>query len=232
MIDNKNYVVIQGWMINELKLKGNELLIYAIIYGFSQSENQVYNGSLGYLAEWTNSTKQGVIKNLKSLLEKELIVKKDNYLNGVKFVEYSVSKFNGIKQSLMGGIKQSSPNNIDINNIEIKENNIKEKFIKPSLEEIKAYCQERNNGINPSSFYDFYESKNWMIGKNHMKDWKAAVRTWEQRSKSNKKVVETPSWYAQYKNELKEKSEQSANNKPKNENVDINELAKGLFGDE
>ena len=54
-------------------------------------------------------------------------------------------------------------------------------FIKPSVEEVRAYFQERNNGIDPERFVDFYEMKGWMIGKNHMKDWKAAVRTWEKR---------------------------------------------------
>lgn len=54
-------------------------------------------------------------------------------------------------------------------------------FVAPSVEEVSAYCKERNNGIDPQSFIDFYDSKGWMIGKNHMKDWKAAVRTWERR---------------------------------------------------
>ena len=59
----------------------------------------------------------------------------------------------------------------------------KKGFTKPSVEEVKAYCQERNNGIDANSFVDYYESKGWLIGKNHMKDWKAAVRTWENRRK-------------------------------------------------
>jgi hypothetical protein len=54
-------------------------------------------------------------------------------------------------------------------------------FVAPSVEEVSVYCKERNNGIDPQSFIDFYDSKGWMIGKNHMKDWKAAVRTWERR---------------------------------------------------
>lgn len=63
-------------------------------------------------------------------------------------------------------------------------------FTKPTLEEVKNYCEERNNGINPEHFIDFYESKNWMIGKNKMKDWKAAIRTWESRNKK-----EVPNWF-------------------------------------
>jgi len=52
-------------------------------------------------------------------------------------------------------------------------------FIAPNLDEVTAYCRERKNSVDPESFIDFYESKGWMIGKNKMKSWKAAVRTWE-----------------------------------------------------
>lgn len=57
------------------------------------------------------------------------------------------------------------------------------KFVKPTIEDIQDYCLERKNGINANAFYDFYESKDWMVGKNKMKDWKACIRTWEQRDK-------------------------------------------------
>ena len=123
-VNRDNFIVIQGWMLTDLKLKGNELLVYACIYGFSQAENQVFSGSLQYLADWTNSTKQGVMKNLKSLEEKGYIVKNEKYINGVKFCEYYATKFNtslnnvegGMQQSLTGGMQQSLPNNISLNN--------------------------------------------------------------------------------------------------------------------
>ena len=53
------------------------------------------------------------------------------------------------------------------------------RFVKPTIPEIKAYCLERGNGINAERFYNFYEAKGWMIGKTKMKNWKAAVITWE-----------------------------------------------------
>lgn len=59
------------------------------------------------------------------------------------------------------------------------------KFIPPTYEEVKAYCDERKNHVDPHKFIDFYESKGWMVGKTKMKDWKASVRTWEN---SNKKA--------------------------------------------
>ena len=59
------------------------------------------------------------------------------------------------------------------------------RFTPPTVEEVRAYCEERMNGIDPEEFCDFYESKGWMVGKNKMKSWQAAVRTWE-RSKKGK----------------------------------------------
>lgn len=60
-------------------------------------------------------------------------------------------------------------------------------FTPPSLIEVTDYCRERNNTVDPQRFIDFYESKGWFVGKNKMKDWKAAVRTWEQRDKNTPK---------------------------------------------
>ena len=56
-----------------------------------------------------------------------------------------------------------------------------QKFTPPTVDEVRDYCLERNNGIDPEAFVDFYTSKGWKVGKNPMKDWKAAVRTWEKR---------------------------------------------------
>lgn len=70
-----NYVVIQGWMCNELELKGNELLIYALIYGFSQDEQSVFSGSIDYIAETFNISKPTVIKAIQGLVDKDYIIK-------------------------------------------------------------------------------------------------------------------------------------------------------------
>lgn len=112
-INNENYFLIQGWMIKELKLKGNELLIFAIIYGFSQDGQSKFTGSLQYLAEWTNSTKQNCMNHLKSLLKKDLIEKEEIELNNNKFCKYNV-KLNTIQKFCIG-IQKILPNNIDNN---------------------------------------------------------------------------------------------------------------------
>lgn len=58
-------------------------------------------------------------------------------------------------------------------------------FLPPTISEVKEYCEKRKNGISPEQFVNFYQSKGWMIGKNKMKDWKAAVRTWEIQNRKN-----------------------------------------------
>ena len=68
-------------------------------------------------------------------------------------------------------------------NREGKDNDEKRKrFNPPSLEDVKAYCIERKNNVDPNKFIDYYESNGWMVGRNKMKDWKAAVRSWERNS--------------------------------------------------
>lgn len=74
-INNNNYITIQGWMINDLNLKGNELILYALIYGFSQDGKSKFNGSLNYMMNWLNASRPTVVDTLKNLLNKNLIQK-------------------------------------------------------------------------------------------------------------------------------------------------------------
>lgn len=80
-------------------------------------------------------------------------------------------------------------NNSSIKEIHLLNNSIicgnmekKKKFIKPTIDEIKSYCQERNNNIDAEKFIDYYESNGWKVGRNSMKDWKACIRTWEKNN--------------------------------------------------
>ena len=67
--------------------------------------------------------------------------------------------------------------------IDIDKEKKRKRFSPPSVDEVKAYCDERNNKVDAERFVEFYSSKGWMVGKNKMKDWKACVRTWEKREK-------------------------------------------------
>lgn len=66
------------------------------------------------------------------------------------------------------------------------------RFLKPTIEEVKKYCEERKNGIDAEYFINYYEARGWMIGKNKMKDWKAAVRTWERNTKKETAATADP----------------------------------------
>ena len=66
-------------------------------------------------------------------------------------------------------------------------------FVKPSLEEVSAYCRDRGNTVEADQFVEFYASKGWRVGNQAMKDWQAAVRTWEKRSAANKSNGSPPS---------------------------------------
>jgi len=59
---------------------------------------------------------------------------------------------------------------------------------KPTYEEVQFYCLARNNHIDPQAFIDYNDSVGWMVGKKPMKDWQAAIRTWERRNKASNKT--------------------------------------------
>lgn len=193
-IKNENHIVIHGWMINELNLKGNELIIYAFIYGVSQDGDSEFYGSRNYLASCCNSSLPTVDNVLSNLIEKEFIIKRQENINGVIFNRYKINyetlETLGVVKNLYRGSKESLHNNKYINK-EINNNKLlftkkETKFVKPTLEEVQKYCKERNNKIDAEHFIDYYESIGWLVGKNPMKDWKACIRTWERKDKSTK----------------------------------------------
>ena len=111
---------------------------------------------------------------------------------GGKQTQANASK---IKQTEANQANASNKNKNKEEEKEIKENHltvVKEKlrFSPPTLEEVKAYCQERGNRVDAERFVDFYASKGWRVGNQPMKDWKAAVRTWERPETAPRKTVQ------------------------------------------
>ena len=198
MITNENFIVVQGFMVNELELKGNELLTYAIIYGFSQDGESEFTGSLSYLQHWVGYTKKTAITTLQSLVKKGLIERRERTINNVKFNAYRITP---VVKNLHRGGEKITPNNIE-DNIPPKKKEIKErkKFVPPTLEEVKAYCEERKNGIDPKAFIAHYEVTKWTRGKKQIpiQDWKACVRTWEARKQAELENKETDKDYSEF----------------------------------
>lgn len=123
-----------------------------------------------------------------------------NYNNSEKNPNYSMEKLHKEKESKLNKNKLNKRESIiddyvsvpSIPDSKSKTHNDavaspSSRFIKPTIQDIRAYCLERHNNVDPEVFFDFYESKNWMIGKSKMKDWRAAVRTWEKRQIQDKK---------------------------------------------
>lgn len=79
----------------------------------------------------------------------------------------------------------------DTKEIPSNEGTKKSRFLPPSIEEVKAYCNERANSINAEQFVDYYTANGWKVGQHAMKDWKAAVRNWEQREKTKPAPAKT-----------------------------------------
>ena len=179
-VKDGNYYVVQSFMVKELGLKGLEKDVYAIIYGFTQAENQWFDGSLQYLADWTCSTKQGVLKALSYLFEKGLIDKQDNLFNGVKFVKYRSTEFNGgVKQSLTGGIKLSLTNNIDSNNID--NNNIYTETSKV------LHC---NDKVTENIKHKYGEYKHVLLKDSELKKLKEQYCNWQDLIKCLDEAIE------------------------------------------
>jgi predicted phage replisome organizer len=129
-------------------------------------------------------------------LDKLEKLKEQNRLRVAKYRE----KQKQLECNVTSPLQVTQSNAIDIDkdiDIEIdKENNNKRKnFVKPTIEEVQEYCTQRNNNIDAENFIDYYEANGWKVGKNPMKDWKAAIRTWERRNTkqpTRKEIV--PDW--------------------------------------
>lgn len=200
MVNNNNYINIQGFMVKDLGLKGNELLAYALIYGFSQDGETWFTGSSKYIAEWLNIDRRNVLAVLQKLVNKGLLIKNEKIINGVKLCNYKavigsdetsqgmMNHHRGYDETSQGGSDETSHHNTSIDNIE-DNIYIRKQFKKPSLEEVNLYCKERNNNVDCERFINYYESNGWKVGKSPMKDWKAAVRNWERSSYSKQETT-------------------------------------------
>lgn len=213
-----NHFTVCGWMRTELNLTGNDLLVYALVYGFSQEQNSWCYATQDYIAEWVGSTTRTVKNSIHNLVEKRLIIRKEvktdsGRQNVYKAFKEPIQAIESITQGSgknfpMGGekISEGSGKNFPMGGENFSENTIydninniindnigdnprkrapKKPFIKPSLEEVQAYCTEKHYSVNPQRFIDYYDSNGWKVGKNPMKDWKAAVRTWQHNGYSN-----------------------------------------------
>ena len=200
MEEKPNYfAIIPADVRYDEELKLGAKMMYGEITSLTYKTGECW-ASNNYFATLYKVTPQAISKWIKAL-EKQKYITIEYEKEGksitkriIKLVSTTVDR--GINHSLEGYQPEIKGNNTSINNTSKKEI-YKERFKKPTLEEVKEYCLERNNGIDAQRFIDFYESKGWYVGKNKMKDWKACVRTWEKQSKKHYVVQkqELPNWF-------------------------------------
>lgn len=212
----QNYITIQGWMVKRLELSGNELILFALIFGFCQDNETYFTGSLNYISEWLNCSRPTVIKTIDSLVEKGLIEKKQEVKNNVKFNFYRVVK-NLYYQNFTGS-KETLPNNyiniLDNTNIyslilkeDISNNNTEKNLLFSDFDKNKQTTFSNNliNDINifKNQFKDeihsnidvdyyFYAVRDWSDSnqkiKRTAKGWIATARNFMRKDKDSNKL--------------------------------------------
>jgi hypothetical protein len=204
------YAIIPAEVRYNKDLRANEKLLFGEITALSNTTG-ICTASNNYFANLYNVVPSAITKWIKDLEKHKYIeveyIKKGKEIKQRNIRITGIHKYDEVFTNVLGGYSQKAKeNNTSINTTSIKENIKRKVFKKPTIEEITQYCLERNNGINAEAFYDFYESKDWYVGKNRMKDWKACVRTWERRNEPKEEKL--PSWFNKTNKDFEEEKDE------------------------
>ena len=175
------YAVISAEVRYDKNLTANAKLLYAEITALLNINGECF-ATNKYFSKLYGKSVVTISKWVSELVANGYVSTYYTYKGGTKEIDRRYIRIlkGGIKENKGGGIKENFKDSISLS----KDKHINNKgtsFKKPELNDIKEYCLKRNNGIDSETFFDFYESKNWLIGKNKMKNWKACIRTWEKR---------------------------------------------------
>ena len=178
------YAIIPAEVRYSKTLTPNAKLLYAEITALCNMNGKC-TASTEYFCR-VYEVSRASIQNWLSLLDKNgYITRVLIYRQGSKEI---LSRY--IKLVDKPSLKMCTDNtNINITNTNLTDSNRKALFKKPTLDDINNYCFERKNNIDAETFFNFYESKDWLIGKNKMKDWKACIVTWEKRDTNKPKTM-------------------------------------------
>jgi hypothetical protein len=179
------YAILSAEVRYDNRLKANVKLLFAEITALCNMNAECF-ASNKYFADLYGKSKTSISVWISELVKYGYIKVHYTYKVGTKEIlnRYISILKGGIQENLNTPYKKTSKSNTtSINTMKV---NTKGGFLKPTVIDIKEFCKERKNNVDCETFYDFYESKDWLIGKNKMKNWKACVRTWEKRNNKNK----------------------------------------------
>ena len=187
-----------------IRIPGEEMQVLNAIlrktYGWQKCEDAI---ALSQFVEMTGMNKPHIIQSIKGLLLKKVITVTENGNSFAKVYKFNkdYDKWKPLPKKVMlpKKVKCITENgNASLpKTVPTKETNTKEKkerriFVIPTMQEVREYCRHRQNSVDPQKWHDYYSSNGWKVGKNPMKDWQAAVRTWE-RSEFNS-AAKKESW--------------------------------------
>ena len=212
-VKNGTYVNIQSFMVNELHLSGNALIIYAVIYGFSQDGDSWFTGSRSYLAAWCQASKSTVSRNLETLCADGLIERRERTESGVLLVDYRVvlgtkneqgctqneqgctqNGYGGVPKMGRGGVPKMGTHNIDIDKIDTKSSRehreTRHKYGEYSNVLLTDSDMQKLKEEFPTDWEERVERLSAYMAstgkryKNHL----ATIRNWARRDRSGNKV--------------------------------------------
>lgn len=161
-------------------------------------QSQIYNAIMEYEFNKNEVELTGVAKAVFALIKPQLEANDKRYENGKKGGRPKTEtkpKENQTEAKPKPNVNVNVNENVNVNK---KENIKRKKFIKPTLDEVKEYCLERNNGVNYQTFYDYYETSDWVDAKgNKVKNWKQKVITWEKHQPKQQTYIKEdirPAW--------------------------------------
>ncbi|MBO5700927.1 MAG: helix-turn-helix domain-containing protein [Clostridia bacterium] len=192
MTDSKKsyYAVIPANIRYDESLPPNAKLLYGEITALCNAEGYCW-ASNRYFADLYNVSPITISRWINLLVSRGYITSQIIYKEGTNQIDnrYIQICYDPINKNVNTPInKIIKDNNTSFNNtlnntseyVSKSDKPTRTRFIPPSLEEVRAYCEERNKGVIAEKWYDHYSAVGWKVGRNPMKDWKAAVRTWEQ----------------------------------------------------
>lgn len=191
MSDNKKsyYAIIPANVRYDESLPPNAKLLYGEITALCNAEGYCW-ASNKYFADLYGVSIVSIKRWIKVLIDNGYITSRLIYKEGSKEIDtryIQICTEGGIKNEPTPSIKNDTDNNTSLNNtfnntseyIDKSDKPTHKRFVPPTLEEVQAYCRERNNNVDAERFINHYTSNGWMVGRNKMKDWRASVRTWE-----------------------------------------------------
>lgn len=172
---------IEIW--NNAELSWNEKILLMEIDSFTNNDKDFFMSD-ERIAEFLDVHPKSANRILRGLIEKGYVVKTscDGRQRRLRSTLHYVTS--EVTQTLPQNQHQSYHTNNSLLKDTLDKSKVahikdSKRFVKPSIAEVADYCRERGNAVDPERFWNFYESKGWMVGKSKMKDWKACVRTWE-----------------------------------------------------